>query len=259
MAWLLTIGAAVKCGAKLGMLIVVVPYKFLVLHLKQAAEETLRSFSSNIHVSTVTVPDCSSPFLPPALDESEGRELPNLLILSVDVMSALFDHHHGSLLRWSRAGKLHRIFLDEVHTVMGEGFRRAYDTIPYLAGLGVPTMALSATVPSELIEPLCHHFNLSPRSEGREVIKIIESRDLLGHYPKGFVIDFTFCQDLVQKTKERLASKDIYGRPSRSSFSVHILCSSKVLANNLYNDLNQRYKSLLVVSGQSEKDQQESA
>jgi hypothetical protein len=182
LAWLLPLVAAAMTSKKIGMLIVVLPYNFLVSHLVNSAEEILQD-RFDVSVVSLTTNDCSMTSIPAALVNDEN--LPNLAFFGLDAFVSLHMYHQASLSRWAKSGKIHRIFFDEVHTVFTESFRPKYDLLRQIAKYGVPIMTMSGTVPSTLVGPLSRYLNMSDIVDGTN-LDIIVSDDLVGTFPTGF-------------------------------------------------------------------------
>jgi superfamily II DNA helicase RecQ len=251
LAWLLPLVAAAMTSKKIGMQIVVLPYNFLVGHLVNSAEEILQD-RFDVSVVSLTTIECSMSSIPAALVNDEN--LPNLAFFGLDAFASLHMYHQASLSRWAKSGKIHRIFLDEVHTVFAEWFRPKYDLLPQIAKYGVPVMTMSGTVPSTLVGPLSRYLNMSDIVDGTD-LDIIVSDDLVGTFPTGFKIS---CGEFSNIEKEATKRAIDVMSSCTPQGGLHLICASKVCAEKIFRALSlvkQKYKIELVTADIPKVDQ----
>jgi len=275
-AWVVPVAAAVSLGKELGVMIVVVPYNYLLHHLEEASRQALRNINSNVRVTSLRLEQCAQAQCPSALLEDNNHELPQLIFMSLDALASVMDQYIVHLRMLSRKGKIHRFFIDEVHTIYGETFRESYEKLRNIATLGVPVMCLSGSLPLTLASSLCRYLNLSfaagtdsghnttdTNTNAAVNIDLIYPRYecLVGLFPPGFNIHCTTIRGglshaaklrIVQVCKARdgtIGSRhanvnptdtaQIMGGNSRKAkVGVHVICSSIALTEELQSMLS---------------------
>ena len=140
--------------------IVIVPYKFLCQHHYTSF---IKYCSANKKFSKVrSCFLCKSDFvdntiLPTCL--SNEILLPNILFITVDGFESMFIRHKASMERWIQNNLLVKIYIDEIHLLYGETYRKCHDIYPRLSELKCPIMTLSGTLPNLLIYPMLEYLN----------------------------------------------------------------------------------------------------
>jgi superfamily II DNA helicase RecQ len=252
LAWLLPLVASAMTSKKMGLQIVVLPYNFLVSHLDNSAREILQD-KFDVSVVSLTTIECSESSLPLVLANDD--HLPNLAFFGLDAFVSLHTYHRASLFRWARSGKIHRIFLDEIHTLFGELFREKYDHLRQIAQYGVPITTLSGTVPPTLVLGLSRYLNMANKDNDADVIV---SNDLLGTFPPGFNIS---CGNFINIEAEATRrAKDVMS--CTPQFGLHLICASKKSALRIFHDLSNlvpKYKIELVTADIPKEEQAEIA
>jgi hypothetical protein len=219
LAWLLPLAAAAMSSKKIGMMIVILPYNFLVCHLEHSSRTILQDLF-DVSITSLTTRECFEQSIPDKLANDEN--LPDLVFFGLDAFASLHKKHSASLSQWAASGKIHRIFIDEVHTLYGETFRDGYEQFPDIARFGVPITTLSGTIPCTLIGPLSSYLNLS-QTKGDSDLDVIVSNDLLGSFPHGFKIScgvFTHVEEAAVKRVKCVLS-------NKPEFGLHMICSGK--------------------------------
>lgn len=227
-SWIVPVCAAVAMGHTIGMMIVVVPYNCLVHHLEHAANQVLQGCNSRrVVVGSLSMRDCNQTCLPELLQDE--CNLPDLLFLNVDALCVLQQQHMAGLGMLSRNGKIHRFFIDEIHTIYGENFRPSYECLRNIASLRVPVMCLSGSLPIALTASLCRYLNLSVVidddlnnrgrgrvgrnssvtnnniSEGVDIDMIFpQEGSIVGAFPPGFRFNVTQVSNLGQAAADKL-------------------------------------------------------
>jgi len=259
LSYLLPLVAADISFKEIGMMIVILPYNFLVSHLLHSARSIEQRF--HLWIESFATSECRGNLLPTALRDDD--KLPHLVFFGLDAFVALSREHPLSLRRWSEHGKIHRIFLDEVHTLFGEHFRDVYSHLPDIAKLGVPITTLSGTVPLLLVKDLCRHLNMASEDEtSSEGLQVIHSMDLLGTFPSGFTISCNKSLDIEKAAQERVL-EILLGAPPK--FGIHLICATLDSANVLFKNLSSAYgtesaiKTRLVTSEVTREEQAETA
>jgi hypothetical protein len=247
LAWLLPLVAAAMTSKKIGMQIVVLPYNFLVGHLLHSAGELLQD-KFDVSVVSLTTDECSASSLPVVL--GNDSHLPNLAFFGLDAFVALHKHHQASLHQWATSGRIHRIFIDEVHTLFAETFRDSYDFLPQIAQYGVPIMTMSGTVPSTLFGPLSRYLGMTATADDQSDLDVIVSSDLLGSFPPGFKIACGNFGDIEKAATERVK----HVMSCAPQFALHLICASKKVAERIFEALS-GYKIELVTADVSKEKQ----
>jgi superfamily II DNA helicase RecQ len=254
LAWLLPLVASAITSTKMGLQIVVLPYNFLVSHLDNSAREILQD-KFDVSVVSLTTSECSESSLPLVLANDD--HLPNLAFFGLDAFVSLHTYHQASLFRWAKSGKIHRIFMDEIHTLFGETFREKYDHLRQIAQYGVPIMTLSGTVPPTLVQELSRYLNMANNDNGIDA-DVIVSNDLLGTFPPGFNISCGDFLDIEAEATRR--AKDVMLCTPQSG--LHLICASKRSAKLIFHDLSlvvPKYKIELATADISKEEQAEIA
>lgn len=203
------------------MSIVVVPYTFLLYSHLEGARSDLRQLSLGTRVEALSLPDFQQGSeLPQCLCDEE--DLPSILFITVDVLHKLVSQLFGYLKKWTDGGRLKRVFLDEVYTIMSEqDFRPAYEALPKMAGLGMPICFMSGTLPAELVADLAKWLGVSKGGD--------DFVHLAGGDPVGD--DFYLGVTCVQETndiKKKLVSEVEGYRRQFIGKKVHVIASSSL-------------------------------
>ena len=243
MAWILPIAAAAISGKKLGAMMVVVPHNFLVCHLEHSAKELLeRRF--DVSIVSVTTADCSSRTLPEALAEDD--HLPDLAFFGVDAIAALLNNHNASMLRWTDQSMIHKLFIDEIHTLFSEIFRPACDYLPELATFGFPIATASATVAGHHVRAVSKYLNLTDGDRKCEDdVDSFHDANLVGSFPPGFTIQCRQGSNFLQKTVERANAVLPQQQPK---LALHIICERKSYAKDIFGVTHKKHSAELVTS-----------
>jgi hypothetical protein len=187
--------------------------------------------------------------LPPCFRDRQS--LPDLCFLTLDALVKLVSSHSLRIKEWVAAGLIHRIVIDEVHTVFGERYRSAYEVLPKLASLNIPVTTMSGSLPPGFRDNLfCHLGMCDPRTV--EQVKVVESENLLGVFPPGFQFIVEEVQHhLVRAT--HVASELLKEKPRTG---VHIIVSSKANACEVFETLSSpQCKGKLVTADTSSEDE----
>jgi hypothetical protein len=233
MGWTLPAVARIQAGYSFQMQVVILPYKFLMLYHLETTRSKLQSIF-DIDIEGYTGQDIQVSSLPLVLQEA--RLLPEILFLTLEAAVNLVSHHGSKMNEWVGKGLVKRIFIDEVHTMLGEGFREAYATLPSLVKFEVPVMTMSGTVPGPLVPYLLRHLGMSTEEKLRDV-DVVECDDCLGYFPPDF--EFTVEQDTQWITKAVAAVVSILG--SNPTHGVHVLTTTKKLGESFFNQMSRRF------------------
>lgn len=127
--------------------------------------------------------DISMSILPPCL--ADKQLLPDLVFLTLEALSNLITHHTLRIKEWVAAGLIHRIVIDEIHTVHGECFRTVCQILPRIVSLKIPVIAVSGSLPKGFRNHLLCHLGMCSMATPDHV-NLVEDEDLLGDFPTGF-------------------------------------------------------------------------
>jgi superfamily II DNA helicase RecQ len=226
-AWLAPVVADFLAGNEIKTIVVVLPYKFLVDYHLKSANDKLGAF--DISVLGFTGKDIrQSTILPEGLRSSVA--LPNLLFLSLEGLVNLLKFHTTTVKGWVADKAVRRFIIDEVHTIVGETFRSAYEFLPSLATYGVPIATMSGTLPSPMVPFVLRYLGLTTE-ENQEDIDILEVKDCLGSFPASFrfmVIERDRPLKLAV-TAVRTISKE------KPHHGVHVMVSGRKTGERLFN------------------------
>ena len=242
MSWLVPLVSERMSGRRVGMRIVVLPYKFLLRHMVATTEEVLHRLG--VVVMAVPVQDITECLFPMTL---LGDDYPGLVYVTVDGMARMLVHHFGRLEELVRKGVLTRVYIDEAQQFLCEfGFRQAYEELRRVGALGVPVTVLSGSLGTDLAESLCSYLGLCGETSMRSTMDVVEMEDPVGN---GFVMSSVVAVDVstsvAKKTKERL--KETTGH-------VHVICSTKEDCRSIENQLKKDRVPCEAVTSETEAD-----
>ena len=196
--------------------LVVLPYSFLVCFFAQQADklgiDCVVLSTSNFggtNICPVTLQD----------------GLPSLLVMTVDCFDKLASCGNYLSL-WCQQKLVSRIFVDEIHTPLLEfGFRRAYESLPTVAALGVPVITLSATLTEEMEDVITKWIGTSP------ALTKVPSTDL---GLDGIPIDVEVSNNPADSLLEFCTLRKRKG-------GIHIFCSSRSDVDTVVTKIGHRY------------------
>jgi superfamily II DNA helicase RecQ len=231
------------------MIIHVSPYSFLSAYQFELATAAVDSvgFASSISICVFKGCDFMEGCLPEELSDSDA--LPNLLFVNLDAMSNLFNFHFEALKSW--VPFMDKIVLDEVHTIYSElSFREKYKVCPKLPILGIPILVLSGSVPLFALPRLAHRLCLSVNNDLSDV-KVIHGADIVGDFPRGFVIRFSVSDTYLTKVATFVVKR--YG----GGGSFHLFVSTKDEGDRLFQLLSSRCCDCdcIFISGKTSRDE----
>jgi superfamily II DNA helicase RecQ len=246
-AWLAPVVSDYLTGKAIKTIVVVLPYKFLVdFHLK-SANDKVSDF--DISVLGFTGKEIrQSTDLPVGLRTSSA--LPNLLFLSLEGMVNLLKFHATTLKGWVQENAVRRFIIDEVHTMLGESFRSAYEWLPSLATYGVPIATMSGTVPGPVVPHLLRYLGLTV-CEKQNDIDLLEAEDCVGSFPPSF--RFLVKEDPRPLNLVSTAVKSI--ARDQPQHGVHVMVSGKPIGEKLYDAWRNDMSCEFVSSDTPEEDQ----
>jgi superfamily II DNA/RNA helicase len=233
MGWMVPAVASLQDGRGRAMIVVVLPYKFLLQYQLSSARNKTEAVI-DMAIEGFDGQDIGESSLPPLLQEA--RLLPDILFVSLEAVVNLIRYHSPRIKEWVSMGLVKRFVIDEVHTLLSENFRSAYNFLPSLVKFEVPVMVMSGTVPSPLVPYLVRHLGMSSDA-ALDDIDVIECEDCLGTFPSDF--RFTVQQDehwMVKAVKEVVS---ILG--SNPMQGVHVLTSSKKLGEAFFKKMSETF------------------
>lgn len=125
------------------MSIVVIPYCFLLDHHVNSVIRLVGTCSS-INVEKLIGLDVYDNLRPNVLRDKSS--LPTLLFLSLEAVAKLVDYHFEYLRELQNDGLIHKIYIDECHTLVSElNFRNKYHALGKLSALNIPMMLQSGS------------------------------------------------------------------------------------------------------------------
>jgi hypothetical protein len=175
LSWLVPMMASYLSGRKVGLRVVVLPYKFLLGHMAEQAISLLGLLRERLRIEVVDSVDSDS--IASIFDE---KNLPAILFLNLDSASTLLRCHIGYLQKLATSKLLHRIYIDEFQQMVLEyGFRSAYHSLRELGRIGAPVMCLSGSMPLPIAKSLMSYCHLSVCHQVDD-IEIIRGSDPIG-------------------------------------------------------------------------------
>lgn len=222
LTWLVPVAASKIKNKELGMILVLLPYSFLVEYHYQRAKQCLAR-KLDVTVERVTCHDFADNELPRCLSDEDS--LPDIVFLNLESFGKLTTSHKATLNRWSRDKRIFRVVIDEVHTVYGEVFRDSYSSLCSVGTLACPVLTLSGTLPLSFVRPLMKTLHLVSNDDGK--ITTVHRPDVVGEFPLGFSFQCNIVEDVVQSTvfviKEKVLRKI-------DCHCVHVIVETKDIA-----------------------------
>ena len=176
----LPVSLKTKLGLEPKMSIVIIPYCFLLRHIEVSIRKAIGSVSV-VRILSYKKMDMTDNRLPDELSNKEN--LPDLLLLSLEAFSFLFDNFKAILDEWIQNNLVFKIYVDEIHTLyLEEYFRPDYKCYKHLAVLRVPIVILSGSVPPGLIGGLFRYLNFvdDPKNCYNGEVDVIYQTDIIG-------------------------------------------------------------------------------
>ena len=256
MAWTLPVAARLLSGRRASgkCTIVVMPYKFLSAFQTDAATQFLER-AADVWIVTLNAAAFHGASVPDEL--LVDPIIPDLLFLTIDALAAFNERHKSCLARLCRNGLIHRFIIDEIHTLLTEDFRSAYQTLRELPSFGIPILTMSGSLPHEFRSTLLRYIGMNNdtvASPGTGEATIIGGGDVLGDFPA----DFTFCccvQSSPRQTSFRSACATLEQNPSHG---VHIMVTSKSDAMFIASELSKLSIGNRLLTSDVDLEQQES-
>jgi len=149
MAWILSAFSRSLNGNKNKMHIVILPYCFLLQHHYSSCK-TLVGIHQKFDIEYLRGRDIHDNILPNILRDQPS--LPTILFLSLEAISLLLKHHFNFMEELVSGDLIHKIYMDECHTILSENnFRKSYSCLSKLSLLKIPVMNLSGSFPKHFI------------------------------------------------------------------------------------------------------------
>jgi superfamily II DNA helicase RecQ len=244
MSWLVPTYCRLLNGLPTGVSFVVLPYKFLVEYLFISAKSLFGCKSDAI----VKMENNIMQELPPPLLTGDHSSMPSLIFLSIDAMSLLVKYHFGLLENLAKQSFIRKIFIDEVHSILGETlFRPVYDCLPKLTQLCVPIMTLSGTIPIKLSGCLHRYLGLSQDNQMTDIDQVTGG-DPIGN---GFVFH---CKQVVFPP---VSSVNLITRLlEQTSYSIHVICATRDWAHKVHTAVEKKGINSRLVTSEIDSDKQ---
>jgi Helicase conserved C-terminal domain/DEAD/DEAH box helicase len=252
-AWELPLIAAAISGKKLGAIVVVEPYLFLAKTMEQSAFNAFEAvgLGQQIRVKRFDTAELTTYDVPDFL--SNPAFLPSLIIMTVDGIAKFQKHHPAVLEQWKEQRPIHRVYVDEAHTIYSEiSFRPAYESLRNVRLWG-PVTLLSATLPTSLHASVCSYLHISSFADFNQKVDVVgECRPYTGGYEHGFEFNVRRSKDYVEATID--SAELALGVPYTGDRpTVHIICSTKDEAKKITERLSASFK-VGLVTGDVEPD-----
>jgi superfamily II DNA helicase RecQ len=232
MAWTLPVASRVLFGRHSSSAlctVVVLPYKFLSLFHTEAACSFLENHT-DAWIVTLNASDFGHTSPPDAL--SVDGILPDILFISIDALAACIERHCARLARLCREGRIHRFIIDEVHTMLVEEFRPAYQCLARLPSFGVPILTMSGSLPQQFRASLLEYVGLSASRDSMSDVTLIRGGDILGNFPS----DFSFSCNVVRSPRD-MALQSVRCLLRDGNGSIHVMVAAKRDAASLFSDM----------------------
>ena len=161
LCWLLPTIDRIMKNTSPKMVLVVIPYCFLVQHHYHKSLQ-VTSITKSFGVEMLTGAMVSESVLPNVFRDLAS--LPSILYLSLEAFVKVVKYHFAFIEIMISKSLIHKVFIDECHTVLSElHFREKYYEIGKISAIGLPIMACSGSYPRGLIDDFTHFVFGSPR------------------------------------------------------------------------------------------------
>jgi DEAD/DEAH box helicase/Zinc knuckle len=230
LSWVVPLMMSCSGGPTESCRLVVTPYKFLAAFhcdsLKQLTKNKLR-----LWVSSLTGGDVSEHTVPNLLLHPEF--LPNVIFMSLEAFSRLLKYHFNLISRLCASKILARIYIDEMHTILIESFRPAYEQLRRVGSLNCPVTTLSASLPNQLTQSVHSYMGMRPSD-----VTVISGDNILGEFPSGFILDVSLCSNSVQLCLQRVETiLALYG----DNDAIHVFAASKREAQRIHDCVSKNF------------------
>ena len=228
-------------GKRLGCIIMALPYKALSYYQYESIKDLLGKLSECLvtYLDSTTCQQASNNNqLPGILQE---HALPDIIIVTMEGIKILLESFKNEIRTLCKKGLIHRIVIDEVHTMLNESyFRKAYTVYSTLSILRIPIILMSGSLPNNLIFPLCKSLHLAKHPTDIDII----SNDIhLNKFPKNFKF-------LVHHNQNNVISSAVQNigytlEKNKYAYGIHVICASIRQSQEIYDNLKQ-YESVKV-------------
>lgn len=149
------------------------------------------------------------------------------------------------------------VVIDEIHTILNEGFRPVYESLTQLPSFGTPILTMSGSLPWQFCSSLLRYIGVSTDDGasllGSGGVRLIGGGDVLGDFP----LDFTFGCEVVWSPRElsiRSACSSVKRNPSHA---VHIMVAAKDDATYIASKIGEASISHRVLTSDVDLEQQQ--
>lgn len=176
MGWIIPTLCRVINGSHTKMTMVVLPYCFLVQHHYHSSL-TIVNNTRNHKIDYLRGCDIDEHLLPNCLRDKSM--LPSIIFLSLEAIVCIVKYHTHFIQELVDNSLIHKIFIDECHTILSElSFREKYIYMNRLGAMGIPITAMSGSYPKFLISDYTKYlFGFEPKIDNR----IIVDEDIFGN------------------------------------------------------------------------------
>jgi superfamily II DNA helicase RecQ len=255
MAWTLPVAARLlsqrqpvsgKCT------VVVLPYKFLAAFQTKATSSFLLE-CMDAWIATYSASDFCANKIPDEL--AHGDVLPDIVFLTIDALAMIMEKHMPLFARLCRSGHVHCFIIDEIHTLLTEGFHPAYESLTRLPSFHVPILTMSGSLPSQFRSSLLRYLGMSSEDDDgcSGEVHLLGGGDVLGYFPHDFSFSCTVMNDPKAATV-RSALSFIRRNPDHA---VHIMVSSKLDIASIASEISKASISHRVLTSEVDREQQE--
>lgn len=191
MAWLVPVVRCSLARKRSPMIIVVMPYCFLLEH-HVSSSSGLVGQCSNVRIASLKGKDVDENVVPNILRNKDS--LPSILFVSLEALKKLIDYYFNLLKEFGSQGLLQKIFIDECHTILSElNFRNNYHALAKLVGLNIPIMLFSGSFQQRFVKDFLSYLL---GSDEMSMFNIIIDKELFG--PKLVRLEHRFSSDYIE-------------------------------------------------------------
>lgn len=227
--------------------IIILPYCFLLDHHVNSIIRLVGTCSS-INVEKLKGIDVYDNLRPNVLRDK--NTLPTLLFLSLEAVAKLVDYHFEYLHELQKDGLIHKIYIDECHTLVSElNFRNNYHALGKLAALNIPMMVQSGSFHRSFINSFAKYIFCLENDTNS--YKLLMENDLFGS--RLVKIEHIASRNYIG---ECIKQVEDYVQKSFGERNVHIIVSTIDEGRRIYDKLQLSFRNLsaFIYSGSEGQD-----
>ena len=239
---------------RLGSFVLIVPYKPLAFYQYHSIKDILGNLSDCLvtYLDSVTCQEASDNHQLPGIFQEHA--LPDVIVITMEGIKILLDSFLNEFKELSTQGLIHRIVVDEVHTILAEiFFRKAYSVYTKLSILRIPIILMSGSLPTNLVYPLCKSLDIAKHPTD---IDIISNNIHLNKFPKTFkFVIHHDLQDIITHVVRNIHCTLTY---HNNKYGIHVVCASIPQSQAIYDKLLSKSINVGLVNSEIDKYTQQS-